>query len=206
MTQNSNPLSIRMSKRRGNMLIVVVIIALFAVVAVMFINKITQDPTGPVEECPWVEIDRIVGFGSPVNMPQPSQINLEEERTIMHTILSEDGENRGRLEILISPDGLVEATWTAKYKEGVYEKEISGGFSGNVDSDKIYEDENGTDPSKLFFITKGMFILQAFKHGNARAGGGEAYVVGWISPDGSANGTLVLVPDKKNTKIYKWGD
>jgi len=206
MIQNNNPLAAQTSRHHGNTLIIVIIIALFAVVAIMFINKITQDPTGPVDECPWAETNRIVGLGASINLPQPPQISLDEEKTISHTILSEDGQNRGRLEILISPDGLVEAVWKANYKEDVYEKEFTAKCEGNVDANKTYEDENGTDPSRLFFITKGSFLLQAFKHGNARAGGGEAYVVGWISPDGSSNGTLVLAPDKKNTKIYKWGN
>ena len=131
---------------------------------------------------------------------------MDEVRKISPNITSEDGQNRGRLLIETYSDGLVEATWKATYKEGSYEKDFTATCVGNIDAEKIYENENGDDPSKLFFITKGKFLLKAFKQGNAIGGGGEAYVVGWISPDGTATGTLVLAPTKKKTKNYKWGN
>lgn len=192
------------SKHRGNTLILIIVIALFAVGAVMFINAATQDPTGPVQQCPWVENDRIVDDVSVINLPSKPQIELTEEIGLNLSIKNDEGQSRGRLEILISPDGLVEAIWKAKYKEDDMEKDFSAGLTGNVDAQMLYEDGSSTDDSKLFFLAKGTFILQAFTRGNARAGGGEAYVVGWLEADRSAHGTLVLAPDKKNTKIYTW--
>ncbi len=206
MTQKCTQNTILASKHKGNTAIKVIILVLLVVCAVWVINSMTKDPSGPVEQCPWVEVDRIVNDISEINLPQSPQISLDEERRISHIITSEDGQDRGRLSIEIDPDGLVAATWKATYKEGIYEKDFTATCEGNIDAEKIYENENGTDPSKLFFITEGTFLLKAFKHGNAIPGGGEAYVVGWISPDGTATGTLVLAPNKKNTKIYKWGN
>ncbi len=191
--------------RHGNTLIIVVIIILFAVGAVIFLNSTTKVPTGPVDECPWVESHRILEDYAGIHLPKPPQITISEEKSIKYPITSDEGQNRGRLEIVISPDGLVVAAWQARYKEDVYEKEFTATCQGNVDADRLYENEDGADPSRLFFITEGRFVMQAFKHGNASLGGGEAYVVGWVSPDGSANGTLVLTPDKKTTRIYRWG-
>ncbi len=206
MTQKCTQNTILASKHKGNAAIKVIILVLFVVCAVWVINSMTKDPTGPVEQCPWVEEDRIVTDISEINLPQSPQISLDEEKAISHVITSEDGQDRGRLSIRIDPDGLVVATWKASYKEGIYEKDFTATCEGNIDAEKIYENENGDDPSKLFFITKGKFLLKAFKQGNAIPGGGEAYVVGWISPDGTGTGTLVLAPTKKKTRIYKWGN
>lgn len=194
----------RTRKHRGNTLVLIIIIALFAVGAAMFLNAVTKDPTGPVDQCPWVESDRIADELSAINLPEAPQIKLEDELDFKISITSEEGENRGRLELIITPEGTVEALWNAKYKEGGLEKEFSSASVGNVDATMMYEGDDGVDESKLFFITKGTFLLQAFKQGNARAGGGEAYIVGWIGPDQSAHGTLVLAPDKKKTKVYEW--
>ncbi len=204
MTQKCTQHTIQASKHNGNTLITVISLVVLAVCAVWFINSITKDPTGPVEQCPWVEADRIVNDISEINLPQSPQISLDKVRRISHAITSDDGQDRGRLSIEIDPAGPVVATWKASYKEGVYEKDFTATCVGNIDAEIIYENENGADPSKLFFITEGTFLLKAFKQGNAIPGGGEAYVVGWISPDGTATGTLVLAPDKKHTRIYKW--
>ncbi len=206
MTQKCTQNTILASKHKGNTAIIVIILVLLVVGAVLFINSITKDPSGPVEQCPWVEVDRIVNDISEINLPQSPQISLDKERRISHKITSEDGQDRGRLSIEIDPDGLVVATWKASYKEGSYEKDFTATCEGNIDAEKIYENENGADSSKLFFITEGKFLLKAFKQGNAIPGGGDAYVVGWISPDGAATGTIVLAPTKKKTRIYKWGN
>ncbi|MBC8377603.1 MAG: hypothetical protein H8E62_00355 [Planctomycetes bacterium] len=206
MSQEVKSASICRCKHKGNTIVLLIIVALFAVVAVFFLNVATGDPVGPVEQCPWVESNRIVNSYSEINLPQSPQITFDKLKKMSFKITSEEGEGRGRLDIEITPEGMVTAVWKATYKEGIYEKEFSASCMGNVDATRIYEDEDGMDESKLFFITEGRFLLQAFKQGNARVGGGEAYIVGWVSPDGSAKGTLVLAPDKKNTKIYAWGE
>ena len=194
------------SKHKGNTAITVIIIALCVVCVVLIVNKIKKGPTGPVEQCPWTEEDRIVNSISEIKLPQSPQISLDMERKITYKITSEDGEDRGKVLIIIDPEGPVFATWRAKYKEGSYDKEFDASCSGNVDAENIYIDEEGADPSKLFFITKGSCQLKAFRQGNAVLGGSDAYIVGWIAPDGTATGTIVLAPSKKDTRIYKWGN
>ena len=206
MTQKCTQNTILASKHKGSTAITVIILVLLVVCVVFVINTMKKDPTGPVEQCPWGEVDRIVSDISEINLPQSPQISLDSERGISHVITTEDGQDRGRLTIKIEPDGPVTATWKASYKEGKYEKDFTATCQGNIDAEKIYENENGADLSKLFFITKGKFLLKAFRQGNALAGGGEAYVVGWIAPDGTATGTLVLATDKKKAKVYKWGN
>ena len=202
LQRRTGPVS-RPHTRHGNTLILIVVIALFAVAAVMYLNASSKEPQGPIEECPWVEIDRIADDVSMINLPGESQISLKEPISFTQSITSDEGQ-RGRLTIDIDPSGLVVASWKAKYKEDNLEKEFTATCRGNVDATKVFEDENSIDEDKLFFLTEGKFILQAFKQGNARAGGGKAYVVGWLSPDGSAQGSLVLAPDKNLTKIYRW--
>ncbi len=205
MTQKCIPTTTRRCKHKGNAIVLLIVLALFAVIAVYFLNVATGDPVGPVDQCPWVEEARIVEDYSAINLPQAPQFVTEDIKLFIYEINSDEGQRRGRLNIELTPDGFIAAVWKAKYKEGEFEKEVSATCGGNVDATMLYEDENGADDSKLFFITKGKYIVQAFKHGNAKLGGGEAYVVGWILPDGSANGTLVLALDKKNPRIYKWG-
>jgi hypothetical protein len=193
------------SRHKGNTAVLFIIIILFAVGAVLFLKSANKAPTGPVEEYPWVETNRIVDDSSMIALSEPPQYVIEKEKILTYRITSDDGQNRGKLDILLSPDGTVTASWQASYKEDIYEKDFSAACEGNIDASKLYDGENGTDPEKLFFITEGSFLLQAFKHGNATASGGEAYVIGWINPDGTASGTLVLTPDKKTTRIYHWG-
>lgn len=202
MTQIST--GIRTNRNRFGSIIPIIIIVIVVVAAVFIINTLRQDPTGHVNQYPWTEENRIVTDSAAVEMPAENQFQLKSPKTISRS-LSYQGEDRGNLKIEIDTSGLLEAQWKASYKEGEFEKDVSAAFEGNIDATMPYEDENGTDGDKLFFIAKGKFLLQAFKkNGNAQAGGGDAYIVGWLEPDGNASGTMVLAPDKKNTKIYTW--
>ena len=76
---------------------------------------------------------------------------------------------------------------------------------GNIDPAKIYEDENGPDPSKLYFITKGDFlILEDRNDGRMRRVHGEIYVTGWFENDVSAHGELHITSDRKTQLVYTW--
>lgn len=189
--------------RKGGIIpILIIVVVIF--VAVFVINMIQKDPTGHVNEFPWTEEHRLVSDIEAIQLPAGDQFKLDADKTIDRSIQYE-GADRGRLNIEITTDGAVHANWKASYQEGNFEKDVDAGFEGNVDATMVYEDENSSDAAKLFFIAKGNFLLKAFKkNGGAQAGGGDAYVVGWIDPDGEATGTMVLAPDKKKTKIYTW--
>jgi len=125
--------------------------------------------------------------------------------------VSQGDENRGKISLRIGPDGLVAGSWQGNYTNKAANKSYEvmlGGSEGNIVPSMIYVDENGAeDKSKLFFMSKGEFIIieQLHEHGNKlQHVQGYIYVTGWVNPDLSATGKLHLTSDKKSQIIYQW--
>jgi len=121
----------------------------------------------------------------------------------------EQGEERGQILMAIHPDGTVKGGWSADYdaiSPRIHYLVMKGDFKGNTDPSKMYGDKEGEDPSKLYFITKGKFLILEtnFETNKVRKIVGNIYVVGWLSPDLSAFGRVHVTPDQKTQKIYEW--
>ena len=121
----------------------------------------------------------------------------------------EQGEERGQILVAIHPDGTVEGGWGADYDSispRMHRSVIKGDFKGNTNPSKIYTGEEGEDQSKLYFITKGKYLILEtnFETSKVRKIIGNIYVVGWLSPDLSAFGRVHITPDKKTQEIYEW--
>lgn len=111
--------------------------------------------------------------------------------------------------MVINPDGTVEGMWSADYGIRSPRKDctvMKANFTGNTDPSKIYTDENGEDPSKLFITTKGNFLILEtdFETGKARKLVGYIYVTGWLAPDYTTFGRLHLTTDKRTQTIFRW--
>lgn len=113
-------------------------------------------------------------------------------------------EPRGEINLYITSEGNVAGWWSAsygvrtdrnryyetarKYNKGNYTNE----FKGNTAPLKIYMDERGEDKSKLYFITRGGFLLLEQTENWATTG--TIYVTGWIDRNYKAEGELFLAP------------
>ena len=138
------------------------------------------------------------------------------EKSRSYTANLYDGsKERGQIKLIISKSYNAEGEWTGKMKINGkhYEATIHANkrdtfmfntFQGNLASLKPYEDEDGTDRSKLYVITSGSYELQQVG-GNA-AISGHAYITAWIDKKYKAQGTLAIreFTDKKMA-IFKWG-
>jgi hypothetical protein len=161
---------------------------------------------GDPEDCPWLEEDRIVSPGGKVTLPEPPKTDLQKWSNFRVDPLY-DGVPRGLLEVTISDEGFVFATWKADYKDGDMQLTFSTGFEGNVDVTKTFKDEFGNeDPSLLYLIAKGTYTKQTYNTKSTRGGaaGGEAHLTGWLGPDGHGKGKIVLSFNEKVTHLLTW--
>jgi hypothetical protein len=116
-------------------------------------------------------------------------------------------EPRGEINLYITKEGDVAGWWSGaygvktdrnryyetvrKYNEGNHTNE----FKGNTAPLKIYKNERGEDKSKLYFISRGGFLLLERRENWATVG--SIYVTGWIDRNYKAEGELFLVPSSE---------
>lgn len=115
-----------------------------------------------------------------------------------------DDASRGEIGLTIVPDGTVVGGWHGTYHTEKKEQcDIQGGgFAGMVYPAKIYRDENGENPSKLYFLAKGGFAFHKFKAGKFRIVEGGLYVNGWLASDYSVKGKITITSDEKYFETF----
>jgi len=121
----------------------------------------------------------------------------------------QDGEKRGQIYVIILADGTVQGEWKGAFYIDQYVdfQVFNCTFEGLVDPEPVFKkDEEGEDPTKLFFITKGHFAMLETnsKSGKVRNLVGEAYARGWIDVDYMVDGELIITTDNKNFFRYTW--
>jgi hypothetical protein len=147
--------------------------------------------------------------------PFPGQPPLKEPLRYTAGVYA-GNEPRGEIELYIWPDGDVSGSWSAaygtrtdrnRYYETVQESrqgEKTNTFRGNTAPLKVYKDDRGEDKSKLYFITKGEFLLQESRENKMITG--TIYVTGWVDKNYNAEGELVLLfIFRGEPEIFVWG-
>jgi len=211
--QNS---SIQLANRRGFALLMLLIVLVIGILIYYFAlspvdRKTAREQRKSPDKYPWVEEWRIKNRKGGDTREQPS---LEEQAKIMGILeysvnVKEERNDRGLISLMISPDGTVEGGWVAEYdtlSPRMNYTVVNAGFKGNTDPSKIYSDAEGEDKSKLFFITKGNFLILEtnFDNGKVKNVIGNIYVTGWINPDYSATGKITITSDKKSLQAFHW--
>ena len=118
-------------------------------------------------------------------------------------------DDRGQISLTIAPDGTAAGYWAGEYDTGsphVNYVVVNANFKGNTDPSKVYSDQEGQDRSKLYFITKGKYLILEtnFESGQVRNVAGYIYVTGWLSYDYSITGKITITPDKKTIQTFDW--
>ncbi len=187
----------------------IVVIALVIVIAFVkwHIKSSVKDPDLCDGLTPWKEWK--LRQANPKTDRKPSEDQSDITKILLFdTNVSLDDEPRGEIKIMISPDGDVSGTWEGSYynKSNVNFDIMGGSFSGMTCPAKTYRDENGQDTSKLYFITKGKFLIAQsnFKKGTVKHMGGDIYVTGWITRDYAAAGKITLTSNEKYSKAFTW--
>jgi hypothetical protein len=155
----------------------------------------------------WHDIYVRTEKGHPPGEPTEHQAQIPKTLQIVAEP-DEDGRQRGRLDLVILPDGSVRGHWGGQFiiRKDVDFQVMGCNFKGLVDPEQVYSDEQGEDPSKLFFIAKGPFVILETNddNGKVRKLSGNIYVRGWLSVDNLIDGEIILTTDEKNFFLYTW--
>lgn len=186
--------------------VLLVMTAVLAWVGRSFVT-VSKDPN-----LPWNEEFRILTGAEAVQI-EASKIKGLITRVLRYKADAEEaGQRRGQISLLIYPDGLVKGVWNGEYTDGsgVHRVVMAASFEGNIDASKPYvgfvagQREGGT---ALYFITKGTYV---FLESEPAAGAnhnraGYMYVRGWLYPDYTALGEIVITKDKRTYETFSWG-
>jgi hypothetical protein len=115
-------------------------------------------------------------------------------------------EPRGRIRLVLLPDGSVKATWESKYTHGDVEYEITAESSGVTDPTRTFEEGGTPRPELLYFICRGKYTQKSWDARNELAAEqtGVAYVDGWLSRELAARGQITLTTDKRGSAVYQY--
>ena len=199
---------------RGGYILLLMILLTFVIGAVIWLGISKPEPVVD-PNMPWNQEERLVEGDEPVPPPTEEQPKLTGFlKFIAIPFHGEFGQvdarrdSRGRLEMTINPAGRVLGGWSADYNptDEVNYSVIGAGFSGNIDSSNVYSDENGEDPSKLYFISKGrLSILKTnLKSNRVSRLGGTIYVTGWLDHQYNIVGDLTITSGRKTYQSFYW--
>ena len=154
---------------------------------------------------PWNEEGRVL------SRDRTSQFHLSEYQPKLTKVLrykaqvEQGGQPRGEINVLIYPDGAVKGVWNGEYDglNDVHCLILAASFTGNIDPSKRFVK---SDPSKLYFLTVGTSTLMETNLSTNRDRGinGFVYVRGWLDPNYTAVGELVITRDKKTFETFSW--
>ena len=143
----------------------------------------------------------------PIGLPTVEQPQLSEPLEVYAEPV-QNGKDRGEIELIILTDETAQGGWSGEFsvKKAVDFQVMTCRFEGNIDPEQVYSDEEGEDPSKLFFIAKGHFAILEFNDDSGRVRNlmGNVYVRGWLGLDNAVSGEIIITSDEKNFDRYVW--
>jgi hypothetical protein len=159
-------------------------------------------PTKP-EDHPWQMEDLLVPENQIIPVPKKGQPELLEP-VILTAPVQRNNTPRGSVKITFGKDCRVNAEWSVQYE---YEKKVcslQAQMKGNVVPSKLYSDANGQeDKTRLFFIAKGPYTQITQTADNlSQPEEGTAYILGWLKPDNTADGTITITTDQSWSALY----
>jgi len=156
---------------------------------------------------PWNEEFRLVKADEEVAAPSEEQPQITGNLLFQAWAMQEDS-RRGKIGMVIRRDGRIEGAWAGEYhpQPNVDYTIMGCKLKGNIDPSKIYSDETGEDPSQLYFITRGKFIILAVNTETSETGkvAGRLYVTGWLDTEYNATGKVTMTSDKRSFEMFSW--
>ena len=159
-----------------------------------------QQPVG-IEERPWLLEEYLIPEDKNVKLPRSPKPQLNEPITLNAGVRRNDAE-RGTTVIDFDTNGRIRATWQSEYSHDEQAYSITAEMAGNINVKRTYEDPNGKDKSRLFFIAKGHYLKKMLNSGTEEKG--TAYMLGWLKPDHTANGYITITTDRKWAAAYEF--
>lgn len=159
------------------------------------------------ENRPWQMEDLLVPENQTVSVPGKRQPELLEP-VMINASVQRNNAPRGNLHLLFGKDCRVTADWVSGYEHDKTKYQLESRMKGNIVPSKLYSDPNhNEDPTRLFFIAKGPYTQTAKTHDNlSQTEQGTAYILGWLCPDNSAEGTITITTDQKWSAVYNFHD
>lgn len=83
---------------------------------------------------------------------------------------------------------------------------MAASFNGNVDPSKSFAKNGSRERSNLYFIARGTFTMLETRQSNNRSQAvlGLIYVRGWLYPDYTAVGEIIITENKRAFKTFDW--
>jgi hypothetical protein len=189
----------------------VIVIALVCVVYFvrLYMKEPYQDPDLVDDLKPWKEWRLRESGKKPPQDPSAEQPDIKgflEYDTNVN--LPSTGDPRGAIRLGIGPEGSVGGMWYDYYykKPKINFDIMNGDFAGRTYPGKVYRDENGEDPSKLYFMAKGTFLIQETDMIKNKVHNrvGDIYVRGWVDPDYATRGEITITSDEDYFETFVW--
>ena len=115
-------------------------------------------------------------------------------------------EPRGTVRIVFGKDCRITADWTTQYEHEKKKYQLQSQMKGNVVPSKVFSDPNNIeDKTRLFFIAKGPYTQTMRSADNlSQTEQGTAYILGWLSPNNTAEGTITITTDQNWSAVYTY--
>lgn len=185
------------------MLIVLAAIAIIMLLYVIQMDTLFQPtlPSAPatIEKQPWADEHLLIPAEKTVKKPKAPKPLLTERFEIAGPA-ERAGQPRGQVQIILDTDGRVKAAWATEYSSEGKTHKINAEMAGNVNVKMDYQNANGQDETRLFFIAKGPYEHQTSAYGSATyisQEKGTAWLTGWLMPDRTAEGFVTITTDQK---------
>jgi hypothetical protein len=194
-------------------------IAMIAV-AVIFLAPSLSPSVSTDPSMPWNEAARILHCDQPYEIkPSPDQPQFTKILRYK-TEAEQDGNPRGAINILIYPGGVVRGMWKGEYDmfaadsieqssdrpDKIHRIITASNFEGKIVPSKLFIENHTQDPTKLYFITKGNFnIIETLPSSDMGYDiSGFIYVRGWLDPNYTATGEIIITKNKKSFETFYW--
>ncbi len=165
-------------------------------------RQYAQRPTQE-EDRPWLMEEMLIAEDQTVPPPHRGQPQLLEAINLQGNV-QRNNAPRGSVKIILGKDCRVNADWSTTYNEDKKIRTLYSQMKGNIVPDKVYSDDNGSDKSRLYFFAKGTYSenIQSSDKATTRKENGTAYIMGWLRPDHSAEGTITITTDQSWSALY----
>jgi len=197
------------SKQRGAVLIALLMAVAILMVLYMvnlrglFGPSLNRPPVG-IEERPWLLEELLAAEGQAIRLPKLPKPTLGSKIALNGPVFRND-EPRGDVHITIKTDGRVEAEWNTTYTHKEKHYALTARAGGNIDIKQAYEDTDGVDKSRLFFIGKGPYrLITDDPETGQKEENGTVWLLGYLRPNGQAEGTLTLTTDQEWAAVYEY--
>jgi hypothetical protein len=155
------------------------------------------------QDHPWELENLIVEDSQIVPVPRKGQPELLEPLNIT-AFVYRDNAPRGSVSLRFQKDCRLNADWSTQYQYDKKKYQLQTKMKGNTVSSRVYRDANqNEDKTRLFFISKGSYTQTTqLTDTPPRTEQGTAYILGWLRPDDTAEGTITITTDQSWSAVY----